>query len=187
MWLVFTILCVTNQAKDLTLKGTWDFQTKLVEKEGIESERWDKTKKKNLTINNPKEDKDHALAFETDGVKARENMGFSSSSISKSERLRRKLKFQEKGKVNPRIKEMGRFLTMTILNSLRNWEPKGWSSHHKSSHKRILSSSPTTNRVYLIKSWKTCAIAFQGQWCDHLTIVLASHPLVCVSCMLRMT
>ena len=76
-----------------------------------------------MTINNPKEDKNHALAFETDGVKckqARENMGFSSSSISESERLRRKLKFQEKGKVNPRIKEMGRFLTMTILNSLRN-------------------------------------------------------------------
>ena len=56
--LVFTFLCATNQTKDLTLKGTWDFQTKLVEKTGDELERWDKARKKDLIVNNPAEDKD---------------------------------------------------------------------------------------------------------------------------------
>ena len=55
------------------------------------------------------------------------------SSISESERLRRKLKFQEKGRVKPRIEEIGIFLSETTINSLGYWIPKGWSPHHKSS------------------------------------------------------
>ena len=85
------------------------------------------------------------------------------SSISESERLQRKLKFQEKGQVEPRIEEIGIFLSMTTLNSLGYCTPKGWSPHHKSSQNRILSPSPTTNRVNLENSWETCAIAFQLQ------------------------
>ena len=56
--------------------------------------------KKNLTVNNPEEDKDLDLAFEADGDKCKqaiEDMRFSNSSISESERLQQKLKFQEKG------------------------------------------------------------------------------------------
>ena len=85
---------------------------------------------KNLTINNPKEDEDQDLASKTDGDKRKqssEHMRLSKSSISESERLRRKLKFQEKGRANPRIKDMGIFLSVTILNSLGYWKPKGWS------------------------------------------------------------
>ena len=100
---------------------------------------------KNLTINNPKEDKDQDLASKTDGDKRKqssEHMRLSKSSISESERLRRKLKFQEKGRANPRIEDMG----------IGYWKLKGRSPHHKSSQKRILFSSPTTNRVYSEKS-----------------------------------
>ena len=67
MSLVFTFLYATNQAKDLTLKGTWDFQMKLARKAGDESERWDKTKKKDLTVNNPEEDRNQAFASGTGG------------------------------------------------------------------------------------------------------------------------
>ena len=45
-------------------------------------------------------------------------MRLSKSSISESERLRWKLKFQEKGRVDPRIEEIGMFLSMTTLSSL---------------------------------------------------------------------
>ena len=57
----------------------------------------------------------------------------SKSSISEYERLRRKLKFQEKGRVEPRIEEIEIFLSETTVNSLGYWDPKGWSPHHKSS------------------------------------------------------
>ena len=105
-------------------------------------------KKKDLTVNNLEEDKDHNLASEADGDKCKqaiENMKLSNSSVSESKRLQRKFKFQEKGRVEPRIDDMGRFLVMTILNSPRYWDPKGWFPHHKFSQKRILSPSPTTN------------------------------------------
>ena len=47
------------------------------------------------------------------------------SSISESERLRRKLKFPEKGRVEPRIEEIEIFLSETTVNSLGYWDPKG--------------------------------------------------------------
>ena len=45
-------------------------------------------------------------------------MRHSRSFISESERLRRKLKFQEKGRAEPRIEEIGIFLSVITLNSL---------------------------------------------------------------------
>ena len=65
-----------------------------------EPENWDKARKKDLTIKSPQEDKYQDLASETDGDKRQlssDCMRHSKSSISESERLRRKLKFQEKG------------------------------------------------------------------------------------------
>ena len=46
MSLVFTFLCATNQAKALTLEGTFVFHKKLAGEKGIESEKLDKAKKK---------------------------------------------------------------------------------------------------------------------------------------------
>ena len=119
--LVFTFLCATNQTKDLTLKGTWEFHTNLVGKCGEKSSIWDKAKKKDLTVNNPDEDKDQDLASEAEMdkcIKSRDRMRHSRSSISESERLRRKLKFQEKGRAKPRIEDIEIFLSVTTLNSL---------------------------------------------------------------------
>ena len=148
--LVFTFLCATSQIKALTLKGTWDFQTNLVGKNGDESGIWDRAVKKDLTVNKPKEHKDHDLASETEVdkfIQSRECMRRSRSSISESVRFRRKLKFHEKGRDEPRIEEIGIFLSITTRNSLGYWSLKIWSPHHKFSQKRILSPSPTINRV----------------------------------------
>ena len=153
MSLVFTFLCATNQTKDFTLKGTWEFQT-------------------NFEGNFKRTEGDRCNS-------SSDRMRPSKSSISESERLWRKFKFKEKGREEPRTKEIGIFLSKTTLNSLGYWVPKGWSPYHKSSQNRILSPFPTTNRVNKENSWKTCAIAFQGQRCDHLTKVLASQPLEC--------
>ena len=96
MSLVFTLLCTTNQAKDLTIKGTSNFQTKLVEKKGTESEWLNKARKKGFTVNKPKENKNQTLAFGANRDKCkwvREVMSLSRSSISKLESLWRKLTF----------------------------------------------------------------------------------------------
>ena len=124
-------------------------------KNGDESSIWDKVVKKDLTINNLEDNKDQDLASETEVdkfIQSRERMRRSRSFISESIRLRRKLKFHEKGRAEPRIEDIGIFLSITTLNSLGYWSLKIWSPHHKSSQKRILSPSPTTNRVYLEKS-----------------------------------
>ena len=84
-------------------------------------EIWDKARKKDLTVKSYEGDKDQDLISETEGDKCRQSrdrMRLSKSSISESERLRRKLKFQEKGRVDPRIEEIGMFLAMTTLSSL---------------------------------------------------------------------
>ena len=81
----------------------------------------DKAKNKVFTVNNHKEDNNQALASGTNGNKytqVNEDMSLSRSSISKLERLWWKLSFQERGKEKPNIGEIGRFLTMTILNKL---------------------------------------------------------------------
>ena len=112
---------VFTQTKDLTLKGTQEFQTSLAGKTGEEPKHWDKARKKDLTVKSPEEDKDQDLASETDGDKCRQSSDHlkpSKSSISVSERSQWKLKFEEKGRVEPRIEDIGIFLSVTTLNSL---------------------------------------------------------------------
>ena len=121
MSLVFTFLWATNQTKDLILKGTWEFQTNLVGKTEGKPENWDKARKKDLTVKSYEGDKDQDLISETEGDKCRQSrdrMRLSKSSISESEMLRQKLKFQEKGRVDSRIEEIGMFLFVTTLSSL---------------------------------------------------------------------
>ena len=65
MSLVFIFLCATNQTKDFTLKGTWEFQTNLEGKTEGEPENWDKARKKNLTEKGPEDNKGQDLASET--------------------------------------------------------------------------------------------------------------------------
>ena len=103
-----------------------------------------------MTEKNHEEDNGQNLASGTEGDRfnpSSNRMRPSKSSISESERLRRKFKFQEKGQVEPRTEEIEIFLSKTTLNSLGYLVPKGWSPHHKSSQNRILSPFPTTNRV----------------------------------------
>ena len=91
------------------MKGTWDFQTNLVGKTGGEPEHWDKARKKDLTVKSPEKDKDQDLTSGTENDKCRQSsdrMRPSKSSISASDRLRQKLKFHEKGRVDPRIEEI---------------------------------------------------------------------------------
>ena len=81
----------------------------LVRKIEGELENWDRARKKDLTEKSHEEDKGQDLAFETEGDRCKpssDRMRPSKSSISKSERLQRKLKFQEKGWVEPRIEEI---------------------------------------------------------------------------------
>ena len=69
-------------------------------KNGDELGIWDKAVKKDLTVNNPEDNKDQDLASEAEVdkcIQSRERMRCSRSSISESDRLRRKLKFHEKG------------------------------------------------------------------------------------------
>ena len=76
--------------------------------------------------------------------------------------------------------EMERFLVVVTLKSLRNYKHKGWSPHHKSFQKQILVPSPAIKRVCIEKTWRICAMVLKGQRCDHLTKLLASHPLGCI-------
>ena len=69
-------------------------------KNGYESGIWDKAVKKDLTVNNPEDNKDQDLASEAEVdkcIQSRERMRRSRSSISELDRLRQKLKFHEKG------------------------------------------------------------------------------------------
>ena len=78
-------------------------------------------------MNNLKEDKDHDLASEAEVdicIQSRDRMRCSRSFISESERLRRKLKFHEKGRTESRIEDIGIFLSVTTLNSLGYWTLK---------------------------------------------------------------
>ena len=60
MSLVFTFLSATNQAKDLTLNGACDFQTKSMGNNGVGLIWLDKTEKNDFIMNKPEEDKDQA-------------------------------------------------------------------------------------------------------------------------------
>ena len=61
MSLMFTFLSVTNQAKDLTLNGACNFQTKSIGNDGVGSIRLDKIEKNDFMVNKPKENRDQAL------------------------------------------------------------------------------------------------------------------------------
>ena len=66
-------------------------QTNLVGKTREELERWDKARKKDLTVKSLEKYKDQDLASKTDGAKCKQSsdrMRLSKSSISESERLR---------------------------------------------------------------------------------------------------
>ena len=72
MSLVFILLWAIKQTKDLTSNRACDFQTKSVGNNGIGLVWLDKTKKNDLTINKPEEDKEQALTSGTDGVKCKQ-------------------------------------------------------------------------------------------------------------------
>ena len=102
--------------KGLNFEGDLDFHTNLVGKKGDELGIWDKAVKKDLTVNNPEDNKDQDLASEVEVdrfIQSRERMRRSRSSISESVRLRRKLKFHEKGRAEPRIEDIRIFLSIT--------------------------------------------------------------------------
>ena len=58
---MFTLPCTTNQARALTFKGAFELHKNLVGRNKIGFEKFNKAKKKNLTVNKPSEDKDQAL------------------------------------------------------------------------------------------------------------------------------
>ena len=89
-------------------------------KTGDESGIWNMVIRKDLIVNNPEDNKDQDLASEAEAdkfIQSRERMRRSRSSISESVRLRRKLKFHEKGRAELRIEDMRIFLSITTLNS----------------------------------------------------------------------
>ena len=61
MSLVFTFLCATNQARALTFERAFDLHKNLVRRNKMGFEGLDKAKKKDLTVNKPKEDKDQTF------------------------------------------------------------------------------------------------------------------------------
>ena len=96
--MVFTFSCTTNPAKALTFEGAFDFQTKLVGKNGIGFKDLVKTIKKDFTEKELEEDKDHALEYVVVGdkhIEVSDDMSLSREPILVSVRLRWKLKFQE--------------------------------------------------------------------------------------------
>lgn len=100
-----------------------DFQTKSIGNDGIGSIWLDRIEINDFTINKTEKDRDQALESGPNGDKykcEREDMSLSRSSISKSERLRRKFRFQEKGSVDSRTDEIVGFLTVIILNRPEN-------------------------------------------------------------------
>ena len=96
MLLVLIFLCTTNHVKALTFDGAFDFQPKLVGRNGIGLEGLDKTMKKDFTENEPVEDKDQTLELVVEKDKCTElseDMSLLRSSISKSVRVCQELRF----------------------------------------------------------------------------------------------
>ena len=82
----------------MTFEGVFDFQTKLVGKNGIGFKDLVKTIKKNFTEKELEEDKDHALEYVVVGdkhIEVSDDMSLSREPILVSVRLQWKLKFQE--------------------------------------------------------------------------------------------
>ena len=66
---MFTFPCTTNQTRALTFEGAFDFHKNLVGRNNIGFEKFDKAKRKDLTVNKPDEDKDQVLEFSMEGEK----------------------------------------------------------------------------------------------------------------------
>lgn len=82
MLLVFIFLCVTNQAKALTLNEDLDFHINSTREKVTIFDVLDKSKKNNLIENNLQEVNDHALAsrvHEDKCTQVRDDVGLSSS------------------------------------------------------------------------------------------------------------
>ena len=60
---MFTFLCTTSQVKALTFEGAFDFYKNLAKRNRKGLEKLDKAKKKKITENKPKEDKDQTLKY----------------------------------------------------------------------------------------------------------------------------
>ena len=74
----------------------------------------------------------------------------------------------------------GEALTIPTLKSLGNCEHKKLIPPSQIFPKMNYGPITTTKRVIVEKTWKISTMAFQGQRCDHLAILLASHLLGCV-------
>ena len=66
---MFTFPCTTNQTRALTFEGAFDFHKNLVGRNNIRFEKFDKAKRKDLTVNKPNEDKDQVLESTIEGEK----------------------------------------------------------------------------------------------------------------------
>lgn len=91
MLLVFIFLCVTNQAKALTLNEDLDFHINSTREKVTIFDVLDKSKKNNLIENNLEEVNDHALASRVDEDKCtqvRDDIGLSRFLISMFVRVR---------------------------------------------------------------------------------------------------
>ena len=117
----------------------------------------------------------------------REDMSLLRSLIFELVRLLQKLRLWYKKGEMPRIIEIGRFLGMTTLKRLEYCKHKGCFPHHKSSQNRFFPHHPPQSGCVWKNLGKTCAMAFQGLWCDHLIVMLTSQSLGFVPQMLKMT
>ena len=66
---MFTFTCTTNQARALSFEGAFDFHINLARRNKIGFEKFDKDKKKDLTVNKLDEDKDQVLESVIEGEK----------------------------------------------------------------------------------------------------------------------
>ena len=69
---MFTFLCTNNQARALTFEGAFDLHKNLARMNKTWFEKFDKAKKKDLTVKKSNEDKDQALESTTKGEKCTE-------------------------------------------------------------------------------------------------------------------
>ena len=76
---MLTFPCAANQARALTSEGAFDLHKNLAGRNKTKFKKFDKAKKKNLTVNKPDKDKDQALESVAEGEKCtepREDMSF---------------------------------------------------------------------------------------------------------------
>ena len=115
--MVVTFLCVTNQAKALTLDETLDFHKNLIGWKETESNKLDKAKKRvllRILLKKKVPKLLHLEQMETIVHREREVISLLRSSISKSIRLQWKIRFQEKELALPKIAEVANVTLLVI-------------------------------------------------------------------------